>query len=175
MSDWRIVNSSGHAERFTTAVGEAFFVQNERLIRMVTEYTAHADDEVRYRAVPYRPPGIDPSVSGSVNVDIGLSGENQFVDNDVAGSAYSVVLLQLGRVGPIGGANGEWHRVRTSQLNGLTDVAASDAPAAGNSLKFSDISGTSEVDVWLGKDADGNLYIAVGNDIDDPMPFAIAV
>ena len=53
VSDWRIVNSSDHAERFTTAVGEAFFVQNERLIRMVVEYTPHADDEVRYVAVPY--------------------------------------------------------------------------------------------------------------------------
>ena len=53
VSDWRIVNSTGHAERFTTAVGEAFFVQNERKILMVIEFTAHADDEVRYRAVPY--------------------------------------------------------------------------------------------------------------------------
>ena len=72
ISDWRIVNSSDHAERFTTAVGEAFFVQNERLIRMVIEYTAHADDEVRYRAVPYRPPELTLPVSGSANVDIGL-------------------------------------------------------------------------------------------------------
>ena len=58
MSDWRIVNSTGHAERFTTAVGEAFFVQNERKILMVIEYTAHADDEVRYKAVPYYAPGV---------------------------------------------------------------------------------------------------------------------
>ena len=68
VSDWRIVNSSGHAERYTTAVGEAFFVQNERLVRMVIEFTEHADDEVRYRAVPYRPPGVDPSVHGSANI-----------------------------------------------------------------------------------------------------------
>ena len=99
VSDWRIVNSSGHAERFTTAVGEAFFVQNERLIRMVTEYTAHADDEVRYRAVPYRPPGIDPSVSGSANVDHRLGGRGPVRGHDATGSAYPVVLLQPGSVG----------------------------------------------------------------------------
>ena len=56
--------------------------------------------------------------------------------------------------------NGEWHRVNTAQLNALTDVAADDTPAAGNALKFSDIASGEDIDVWLGKDADGNLYVA---------------
>ena len=58
VSDYRVVNTSGHAENFTTAVGEAFFVSNERKIRMVIEYTEHAADEIRYKAVPYYPPGV---------------------------------------------------------------------------------------------------------------------
>ena len=58
VSDYRVVNTSGHAENFTTAVGEAFFVSNERKIRMVIEYTEHADDEIRYKAVPYYAPGV---------------------------------------------------------------------------------------------------------------------
>ena len=40
VSDWRIVNITEHAERFTTAVGEAFFIQDEQKIKMVTAYTA---------------------------------------------------------------------------------------------------------------------------------------
>ena len=172
VSDWRIVNSSGHAERFTTAVGEAFFVQNERLIRMVIEYTPHADDEVRYRAVPYRPPGIDPLEEGSVNVTIGTASE--FVDTTLQVPESAWFFFNLGTTGALVADNGEWHRVRTSQLNALTDVAADDAPAAGNALKFSDIASGENIDVWLAKDADGNLYVA-SSEAAGPMPFAIAV
>ena len=64
VSDYRVVNTSGHAENFTTAVGEAFFVSNERKIRMVIEYTEHADDEIRYKAVPYYAPGVQKPVGG---------------------------------------------------------------------------------------------------------------
>ena len=174
VSDWRIVNSTGHAERFTTAIGEAFFVQNERKILMVIEYTAHADDEVRYRAVPYRPPGIDPSVHSSA--DVAIDTANQMVDTTLQIPATPWFFFNLGVAGTGAIANGEWHRVRTSQLNGLaTDVAAGDAPAAGNSLQFSDITTSVDADVWIGKDADGNIYIAVSDEADDPTPFAIAV
>ena len=56
VSDWRIVNTTGHAERFATAVGEAFFVQNEQKIRMVTEFTPHTAGQVRYVSEPYHGP-----------------------------------------------------------------------------------------------------------------------
>ena len=58
MSDWRIVNTTDHAERFTTAVGEAFFVQQEQKILMVTAYTPHLDGEVEYVAEPYISPSL---------------------------------------------------------------------------------------------------------------------
>ena len=57
VSDWRIVNITDHAARFTTAVGEAFFIQDEQKIKMVTAYTPHEDGEVEYVSEPY-----DPSV-----------------------------------------------------------------------------------------------------------------
>ena len=41
-------------------------------------YGAHADDDVKYKAVTYRPPGIDPSLYYSVDVSIGTA--NQFLD-----------------------------------------------------------------------------------------------
>ena len=175
VSDWRIVNSTGHAERFTTAVGEAFFVQNERKILMVIEFTAHADDEVRYRAVPYRPPGIDASQTGSANVDIGAAQANQMVDTTLQVPLAPWFFFNLGAAGLAGQENGEWHRVNTAQLNALDDVVASEVPESGNSLKFSDIAIAEEIDVWLGKDADGNLYVAMSSASEDPMPFAIAV
>ena len=106
VSDWRIVNSSGHAERFTTAVGEAVFVQNERLIRMVIEYTAHADDEVRYRAVPYRPPGIDASVSGSANVTIEAAEANQMIDTTLQVPLAPWFFFNIGAAGTGGRVNG---------------------------------------------------------------------
>ena len=55
VSDWRIVNITQHAERFTTAVGEAFFIQDEQKIKMVVAYTPHADGEVEYVSEPYEP------------------------------------------------------------------------------------------------------------------------
>ena len=142
VSDWRIVNSSGHAERFTTAVGEAFFVQNERLIRMVIEYTPHADDEVRYRAIPYRPPGIDPSEEGSVNVTIGTASE--MVDTTLQVPEATWFFFNLGTTGATRADERRVAQGRTAQLNALTDVAADDAPAAGNALKFSDIASGDE-------------------------------
>ena len=57
VSDWRIVHTTGHAERFTTAVGEAFFIQDEQLIKMVTAYTPHEAGEVQYVSEPYYAPG----------------------------------------------------------------------------------------------------------------------
>ena len=143
VSDWRIVNSSGHAERYTTAVGEAFFVQNERLIRMVIEFTEHADDEVRYRAVPYRPPGVDPSIAGSANVTIGGAEANQMIDTTLQVPLAPWFFFNLGE-GASSVENGEWHRVRTSQLNAKDDVVASEVPEAANSLQFSDIVVTDE-------------------------------
>ena len=175
VSDWRIVNSSGHAERYTTAVGEAFFVQNERLIRMVIEFTEHADDEVRYRAVPYRPPGVDPSIHGSANVAIGLAEANQMIDTTLQVPLAPWFFFNLGPAGDNAIENGEWHRVNTAQLNAKDDVVASEVPEAANSLKFNNIAVSDDVDVWLGKDADENLYIAMTAVSDDPMPFAIAV
>ena len=58
VSDWRIVNTSGHAERFTTAIGEAFFIQDEQKIKMVTAYTPHEEGEVRYVSEPWIPGGV---------------------------------------------------------------------------------------------------------------------
>ena len=62
ISDWRIVNITEHAERFTTAVGEAFFIQDEQKIKMVTAYTPHEAGEVRYKAIPYYAPGVQKPV-----------------------------------------------------------------------------------------------------------------
>ena len=59
ISDWRIVNTTGHAERFTTAVGEAFFIQDEQKIKMVTAYTPHLEGEVQYVSEPYYAPGTN--------------------------------------------------------------------------------------------------------------------
>ena len=94
VSDWRIVNSTGHVERFTTAVGEAFFVQNERKILMVTEYTAHADDEVKYKgsSVPAsrnRPAGASRRLRERDDNDGERGGQH---DRRQAG--HAVVLLQ---------------------------------------------------------------------------------
>ena len=65
----------------------------------------------------------------------------------------------------------------TAQLNALTDVAADDAPAAGNALKFSDIASGEDIDIWLGKDAErehvrGVVYAIGATGL---MPFAVAV
>ena len=109
VSDWRIVNSTGHAERFTTAVGEAFFVQNERKILMVTEYTAHADDEVRYKAVPYRPPGIDPQVPADDSANVTIATANVAVSTTIAKPDTQWFFFNLGTVATEG-TNGEWHQ-----------------------------------------------------------------
>ena len=65
VSDWRIVNITDHAERFTTAVGEAFFIQDEQKIKMVTAYTPHEAGEVQYVSEPYHGPSRDSGLSGS--------------------------------------------------------------------------------------------------------------
>ena len=59
ISDWRIVNTTGHAERFTTAVGEAFFIQDEQKIKMVIAFTPHEEGEVQYVSEPYYAPGTN--------------------------------------------------------------------------------------------------------------------
>ena len=174
MSDWRIVNSTGHAENFTTAVGEAFFVQNERRILMVIEYTAHADDEVRYKATPYRPPGIDPQVPADDSADVTIASADVAVSTTIAKPDTQWFFFNLGTVAT-SGTNGEWHRVRTSQLEALTDVVADDAPTATNALKFSDIGAGQDIDVWLMLDANDIIFIAVSDALDAPMPFSIAV
>ena len=85
VSDWRIVNITEHAERFTTAVGEAFFIQDEQKIKMVTAYTPHLDGEVEYVSEPYEP-SVKPlmvfwgtgqaSAEPAVPVVHGLTGDN---------------------------------------------------------------------------------------------------
>ena len=60
ISDWRVVNITQHAERYTTAVGEAFFIQDEQKIKMVIAYTPHLEGEVQYVSEPYLAPGTGP-------------------------------------------------------------------------------------------------------------------
>ena len=127
------------------------------------------------RAVPYRPPGIDPSVSGSANVTIEGTETNQMIDTTLQVPLAPWFFFNLGAADTGGSVSGEWHRVRTAQLNALDDVVASEVPEAANSLKFSDIGAGENIDAWLGKDADGNLYVAMSSVDEDPMPFAIAV
>ena len=97
------------------------------------------------------------------------------IDTTLQVPLASWFFFNLGAKDTGGQENGEWHRVNVAQLNALDDVAASEVPEAGNSLQFSDIAVASDTDVWLGKDADGNLYIAMSTPSDDPTPFAIAV
>ena len=59
ISDFRVVNITQHAERYTTAIGEAFFIQDEQKIKMVTAYTPHEEGEVQYVSEPYYAPGTN--------------------------------------------------------------------------------------------------------------------
>ena len=58
VDDWRIVQSEQHAKNAATAVGEAFFTTDVNSVLMCVAFTAHLDDEVKYRAVTYRPPRL---------------------------------------------------------------------------------------------------------------------
>ena len=139
---------------------------------MVIEYTAHADDEVRYKSVPYRPPGIDPQTDASVNVTVGFA--NLAISTTIPLPESEWFFFNLGTGGAFG-VNGEWHRVRTSQLAGLTAGVVGFAPSVANSLKFSDIAAGDNIDVWLMHDANDILLIAMSATGEAPMPFAIAV
>ena len=171
ISDWRIVNITEHAERFTTAVGEAFFIQDEQKIKMVIAYTPHEAGEVQYVSEPYVAPGPFPDQSADVAIDTA----NQAVDTTFQVPGVPWFFFNLGAGATALHTNGEWHRVRTAQLMGLDDAAADDAPTRLNALKFNDIAAGVDVDVWLLKDADRNLYVAMSDAVNDPTPFSIAV
>ena len=171
---WRVVQTEQHAKNATTAVGEAFFLTDVNKILMSVAFTPHEDDEVKYRAITYRPPGIDPQVAGGDSLD---------VDIDAANAAYTTAIpipdapwffFNLG-VTQNHGTNGEWHRVRTSDLRSRTDVVEGNVPAEGNALRFSDITGGLNIDVWLLHDANDIIFMAMSNAVDDPMPFSIAI
>ena len=164
VSDWRVVNTSGHAENFTTAVGEAFFISNEQKIRMVTAYTEHADDEVRYVAVPYYAPGV----LKPVGVFYGI-GQTEEWPSDFPNEQDGVNLRRMAFAanGPHdgweGGLDGFYADIFVAAADVDSDIDAGEPAAATANVAFTLPVGRYTVEVWWSVDDDaGDQTLAFG-------------
>ena len=175
---WRVDHTTAEAERSVTAVGEAFFITDEKKILMCVAYTAHADEEVEYAAVPYVGPGTVPVVEDTANVSL-ADPINSFRDSFILVPDTPWFFFNLG-ANNSSLESGEWHRVRTSQLKAKTVAAQTDLAIAANSLYFNDIAPRGDTDtlngfdVYLGITAAGTILVASTNSAVDPSPFSIA-
>ena len=170
--DWRIVQTAQHAMNLATSVGEAFVATSDKKIYMVVAYTAHLDDDVKFRAVPYKGPEPVPDVSGDVDVTTA----NTFVDTGFSVPEAAWFYFNIGAAAAAGALNREWHRVRTEQLLGRTVTAAGTLIANATVLSFTDIAvGGSTTDVYLGYNAAGNLLFTTSMATVDARPLQIAV
>ena len=87
---WRSVQTLQHAKDAVTAIGEAFIIQQEKKVYMCVAYTAHADEEVEYRAVPYEFDSDDSKFHVGTGVpDAGLGIDGHTYLNKSTGGIYA--------------------------------------------------------------------------------------
>ena len=171
ISDWRIVNTSGHAENFATAIGEAFFVSNERKIRIVTAYTPHEEDEVRYVAVPYHGPSrIQAPRTADVDVEFAL----RLVDSGIPLPDSAWFWVNVGRAETAGYDNMAWYRINRALLDAKTKIAnATTNRSTANSVRLANAVDTG-VDGYFAVGTNGNIYFTTLATTDDALPLSIA-
>ena len=175
VSDWRIVNTTGHAERFTTAVGEAFFVQNEQKIRMVIEFTPHTAGQVRYVSEPYHGPSrIQQPKTSSVDI----VSANTFVDTGLLVPTTEWFYVNFGEQTPdvaTAVVNADWTLVNRTQLLAPDEVDPTSLGVTIPTLvRLPDVLGVGN-DIYFGHDADDKLYM--GTNVagsEDAYPLSLA-
>ena len=149
VSDWRIVNTTDHAERFTTAVGEAFFIQDEQQIRMVTAYTPHEAGEVQYVSEPYYSPGVLKPVGVFFGVGQTEEWPSDFPNEQMGSALRRMAFAADGpHDGWDGGLDGRYDDIFVAAADVDADIDTGLPAAATDNVVFNLPVGRYTIEVW---------------------------